>query len=193
MRVCVRKSVDTSIHPVADAHGEPAPGAFQAHGRWRGAPGGEAYHTAVPPPAVAILFGPRALGRPLPAVLPSVRPLADRRSEPGHRGTGACDQRSACLTLGGTTHSAALIVRERNAARGERSVARHRPVATSSMVVPAMSPSTLPNFDPARPAGLPAPPQGELVGHCEADVWSLSAHDTHTLTSIHGVATYPAR
>ena len=34
--------VSTGLHPVADAHGEPAPGAFQAHGRLRGAPGGEA-------------------------------------------------------------------------------------------------------------------------------------------------------
>jgi len=32
--------------------------AFQAHGRWRGAPGGEAHHLAVPPPAVAILLQP---------------------------------------------------------------------------------------------------------------------------------------
>ncbi len=62
--------VSTGIHPATDAHGEPMPGAFQAHGRLRGAPGGEAHHTAVPPPAVAILLRPPRPRTPSPSRAP---------------------------------------------------------------------------------------------------------------------------
>jgi len=73
--------VSTRIHPGADAHGEPAPGRSR-HMDGNEAPQEEKHITwlcrPLPWPSCCSL---RAPGRPLPAVLLSMRPLADESRE----------------------------------------------------------------------------------------------------------------
>jgi len=109
------------------------------------------------------------------------------------RGAGACDQLSDCLTLGCTAHVAALIVRERDAARGERRAERRRHMAAilDGGAGHVEQPSAQPRSCTAR--WLYSDPEGGSGHHYEADVWLLSAQDQRTLASIRGVTAYPAR